>query len=85
MPSKNRIWRDQRDHLNEQLASQNLALLSQATPLVGGKANPALAELLSKDSIFFLQVRDDVSVMAIQPAGDDGGEGRAPVRTVGSS
>ena len=68
MPSKNRVWRDERHHLSEDSASE---------PLPGDRETPALlivqlqlasGQLRLQRAILLAKERDHVALLALEPS-----------------
>lgn len=50
------------------LAAQRLALSSQSATLAVSEADPLAGQVLSQDPILFLEVRDDLLLITVDPA-----------------
>ena len=72
MPSQNRVRRDDRGDLAQRLAPESLSTHGQPTSLIIGEPEPAAAQLAPQDSILFHQIRHDVLLVPIEPAGESG-------------
>jgi hypothetical protein len=70
MPGQERLRRDQGGRFVKHPAAQFLGLDRQATALVVVQAQPSSAELFPKNSVFLLEVVDDLLLLLIQPASE---------------
>src|SRR5215831_13521715 len=61
------VRRHDRCDLREPFPSQNLAFGRQSTPLVIGESHATMADLLTKNTIFFHQVSDGMLLMLVHP------------------
>ena len=68
VPAKNRIGRDNRRHLDQDLATETGAEDRQPPPFVVGEPHALAAELSLQDSVLFAQVLDDLGLSALEPA-----------------
>ena len=65
--AQNRIWRDERRHLREQLAPQSVSQLAQPPPLVVGEAQPPTSKPRLEDSILFAKKCDQIRLLTMKP------------------
>jgi hypothetical protein len=68
VPANNRIGRDNRRHVDQNLATETGAEDSQPPPFVVGEPHALAAELRFQDTIFFAQVLNDLGQAALEPA-----------------
>jgi hypothetical protein len=68
MPAQERVRRDQRRHLTQDLAAETVAVHRESTPLGIGQRKASPGKLLFEDAVLFTQVRDDLKLVAIDPA-----------------
>jgi len=68
VPSQERLRRDQGGQFVKHPAAQFPGLDRQTTALVVVQAQPSSAELFPKNSVFFLQVADDILLRLVQSA-----------------
>jgi hypothetical protein len=71
MPTQNRVGRDHRADLTEELAPQRFACDGQSTPLVVGKQQSLLGMQLPEDSVLGPEVFDELSLLFRYPAGQN--------------
>jgi hypothetical protein len=71
VPAQQRVRRNQRPDLAQELAAQDFAFDGQAPALVVAEQDPMLAEFLFQDLIFGAEVVDDLLLLAVHPAGED--------------
>ena len=69
MPSEDRVRADDGGDLAEDSASEKLTLRRQPSSLVVGQPEALAAQLLTEDTILFLQVADDGLLVPIDPTG----------------
>ena len=72
MPPQDRVRRDDRRDLTQDLPAQPMPADRQPPSIVIGELQPPATQLASKDPIFFDQIRDGLALLAIQPASQDG-------------
>ncbi|MGA2078298.1 MAG: hypothetical protein ABSH52_32825 [Terriglobia bacterium] len=70
VPGQERLRRDQGGQLVKHPAAQFLGVDRQATALVVVQAQPSIAELFPKNSVFPLELLDDLLLLLVQPASE---------------
>ena len=68
MPAENRVRTKQGGDLEESFPADSLAPDREATPLIVGEPRALALVKFEEDSVLFDQVRDDVSLLSIEPA-----------------
>jgi hypothetical protein len=66
-PTKNRIGRDYRRHLEQNLATEPRSEDRQPPPFVVGQPHALVVELCLQDSVLVAQVLDDLGLAALEP------------------
>ena len=67
VPAKNRVWRDDRRHLREQLTPQSVPQFAEASPLAVVETQAPAAEPGLQHSILFSQKRDQICLLTMKP------------------
>jgi hypothetical protein len=80
VPAENCVRRDDACHLLKHLSSQDLALHGETATVVVVQAEPLTTKLFTKDAVLLHQVVDDLSLVAIHPAGEEKQEEAEGVR-----
>ena len=70
MPTKNRIGRDDRPKLSQDLPPKSFALCREAAPLVIGEPEAPVTIQFLEHSYLLLQELDLVSLFLVEPSGD---------------
>ena len=72
MPTQEGVGRHDRGDVGEETTTERLALRSEPATLVIGEAESTTAELLLEDSVLLDEVRDNLGLFAVDPAGEGG-------------
>lgn len=72
MPTHDGVGRDDRGDAVQQPAAERLALRRESSPLVIREAKSSAAKLFLEDAVLFDEVRDDVRLLAVDPAREGG-------------
>ena len=70
MPTQNRVRCHDRFEFSQHSPSERMALLGQSPPLIIAEAQTLVAVQLAQDSVLFLQVGMDGSVLFVDLAGE---------------
>ena len=70
MPSQQRVGGNDRGEVGENLPSQPLGLVGQATALVVAESQALVAELLAKNPVLLTKVVNHLQLALVHPAGD---------------
>jgi hypothetical protein len=68
VPSKNRVWRDERCHLSQHGASQSLPEHREAPALCIGQVKSASNQLCLQCAVLFAKKRDHIALLALKPS-----------------
>ncbi len=68
MPRQNCVWSNDRRHLSKHSVPQRLALRRQTPPFLVGEPNPFAFQLRLENLVLFLDVRDHIELMPVDPA-----------------
>jgi hypothetical protein len=68
MPSKNRVWRDERRHLSEDSASEPLPEDRETPALLIVQLQLASGQLRLQRAILLAKERDHVALLALEPS-----------------
>ena len=72
MPAQERIWGDDRGDLAQPPTAQPVRPHGKPTPLVIGQLQASAPQLPAQDTVLFNEIAEYVSVLAVQPPGEDG-------------
>jgi len=67
VPANNRVWRDDRRHLREQLTPQSVPQFAEASPLPIVKTQPPSIEPRLQNAILLSQKRDQICLLTMKP------------------
>ena len=72
MPPQDRVRCDDARDLTQDLPTQPMPTDRQPASIVIGELEPLSTQLASKNPIFFYKIRHGLTLLAIQPASQDG-------------
>ncbi len=70
VPAKGGNWSEQRVQLGRSLTSQLFGFHRQTPTLVIGQSQTFIAQLIAKNPLLFLQIRDAIALVLLDPAGE---------------
>ena len=71
-PAQERIWRDDRGDLTQPPTTQAIRTHGKPAPVVIGQRQASAPQLPTQDTVLFNEMAEYVSVLAVQPPGEDG-------------
>ena len=74
IPAQERVGRNQRRHRFEALTAKRVGECREAAAFGVCKTEPSATELRFEDTVFLLEVGDDLLLVLLQPAGHHGDE-----------
>lgn len=72
MPAKQRVRRHDGRDLPQLFTAQPIRAHGESTPIVVGQLQASTPQVAAKHTILFEQITKDISLLAVQPPGEEG-------------